>query len=523
MSPFQRSQHIVSRFGVLLLFLLLFRNCSFRSPQEPTFIVDWFLPLVEHTWTMSELTDDVKELEVDAKSDRMLLTYRNDLSLAFDEQLLRINLEAGNGSSRSYPSNVETIDSLLVSTIGFVLQEPSVIDRGTVEFFFTNSSHSQKITTRLVLLDLLEPDGVTHPVLNIAVPPAAAGQSTNSVRASIDLKNYHLDPAEHGGHNFFRFAVMPQGPVADFTGGVGLSTSRRSFILREITGKFDRLRASFSDVKIQDPIPEELQDIRFQSVELMIPLYATVCVPLNLFLFINAENPRNDPASPVSISKSYNPIPCRPDLIDTLKIYNAAALFNSNPERLSISGMVEIGDSNSQITIGIHDSLFAQAIFRAPLTIQLPIDTTLTEPDTLDIDSDTQELIRDHIEKLTIDAQIENHTPLAVTVTLLFSRTRSDKSIYDHPADLVVGPIQLPQPQLSGQPATVSKSATAAWQQNLSKAQMQWFADNDRIYLGTKIIYLGTASRMVQVRPSDYVRVDASLKASVSSNLPENK
>jgi hypothetical protein len=50
----------------LLLFLLLFRNCSFRSPQEPTFIVDWFLPLVEHTWTMSELTDDVKELEVDA-------------------------------------------------------------------------------------------------------------------------------------------------------------------------------------------------------------------------------------------------------------------------------------------------------------------------------------------------------------------------------------------------------------------------------------------------------------------------
>ncbi|MBN1543434.1 hypothetical protein JW992_14940 [candidate division KSB1 bacterium] len=519
----QRYSCVIRRLGLVLFLWMVAHSCSFQSPQEPIFVTEWFIPLVDKTWSLSELTEEMKELEVDGKTDRMIFTYRNDLSLGFDDQLLRIELDPGNANPRTYSTNVETVDSLRVQTTGFLLQEPSVIDRGTIEFFLTNTSPMQSLVIRLVLLDLLEPDGVTHPSLDITVPAASPGQSKNSVPVAIDLRDYQFDPVLMGDKNYMRFSIRPRGSAPDYSGGLVLSSSRRSFILRSITGRFDRINALFKDVVIDNPVPEELKDIRFYDVELLIPLWATVCVPMNLLLHISAENPRNDPVAPLVIGNSYNPVPCQPEQVDTLKIPNIAAFFNSNPERLSISGLVQVGDPSAVYTIGSDDSLYVQTIFRAPLIVQLPVDTTLTEPDTVEIDEDLQDLLRDTVENLTMTSEIENHTPMAVSVSLLFSESRSDKSIYDHPADLVIGPILLAQAELTGDPALVAKPAKGVWNQSLSKEQMELFTRNDTVYMGTKIVYAGTASRMVQIRPSDYVRATASLKAALSSKNGEEE
>jgi hypothetical protein len=154
---------------------------------------------------------------------------------------------------------------------------------------------------------------------------------------------------------------------------------------------------------------------------------------------------------------------------------------------------------------------------------------TETDPDTLEIDEDAQEIIRDNIQSIDLEARVENHLPFGVEVMLFFDDVRGDSTLYAPgiTPDLTVGPLVLepastgPDPQNPGyEVATVATESVLSV--NLEKEEIRLF-ENERVFQGTRITVLGTDGVMVRVRASDYLRIRANLSVGVRTKIPEDE
>jgi hypothetical protein len=510
-----------TRFLSLVMLLLIF-NCTFHEPNEPVWEVELFIPFIDKLWTMEELTKDIKELSIDMENEQLLLTFDKELNLHFQEQFLQVSIESRGGSSTQYPKGVQTLDSLRVFTSGFLVQEPTDINRGTLKLLFSNPDPTNDIFIHLELLDLLEPDGVTHPEFDVQVGKRPPGKTYAWEEINLDLQNYIFSPPVHNGENYFRFRVHPTGSTTVNTGGFSVAPEQRSFFLQSVTVELGQAIAQFDEVEIDEPIPEEFKDMSLQTVELKVPLSYNVPMPFNFFLSIQAVNPRKGVVTPITVDKRYEATPVGVTMVDTIIIPQVAGFINSNPKIIEISGNVQLGDGTEEVTFTSDNTIEAGVIFEIPLIMKLPVDTSTTQIDTVEIEEDERDAIRDNLNQLFFDASLENHTPIAAEVYLLFSKTYGDSTLYNHPADLTVGPIRLAQATLTGNPAVVSQASEATWTQEFTKEEIKLFSENEQVYVGTRIVFLGTAEQIAKFTPTDYLKAFGSLRARVSTKISED-
>jgi len=506
--------------SVFYLLTLSFIRCTFREPSAPVWDVEWIIPLIDRIWTMEELTDEVDELSVDPATDQIILTYEEELDLSFENSLLRIDMEKREPLTAAYAMNSRTVDSLQIHTAGYPLRDPVVIKQGRLRLVFRNDHPDQSIRIGVRLLDLYQPDGVTQPEFDVEIPPSSEDGSDGVQRLTIDLENYILHARNRYLDNYLRFQVQPAGSDPGNYGHFGMFL-RDEIVLESLSGRIDGLEAWFDKIEIDEPVPEQLKDLRIQTMRLQVPFEYHLPAPLDLFLSIEAVNPRKGSAEPIQVSQSYTPGPGGAAVQDTIVFEDVSGFINSNPEKIEIGGFVRIGDGTQDITITSDDVIFTSVIFKAPLIVELPIDTTTTSVDTLEIEEDTRDLIRDNVNRMALTADIENYTPLSARIHLFFSKSIGDSTLYQHPADLEIGPIVLPPAALSGDPAVVTAAGVETWDEVLTDDDKSLFAENDKVYMGTRIIYTGSAARLAKFRPLDYIRVSANLNANLSTLIPE--
>jgi hypothetical protein len=212
--------------------------------------------------------------------------------------------------------------------------------------------------------------------------------------------------------------------------------------------------------------------------------------------------------------------------------------INILPSHLRYSGTIKVGKGytpgSNPVEIREDDFVTGTVVFSAPLILEIESRTNQSKVDTVRIGKSTRDVVRDNLKELSIVTEIENHTPLSAEVSLIFSKTVGDSTLYElydrHPNNfLTIGPLSLAKAELavseisgSEQIWVVKKSGTSQWNQVLTEGRDFGYFEEEEIYMGVKIVFNGTQEKQVKVMPSDYIRIKAYGSIQALTKIPEN-
>ncbi|MCJ7812845.1 hypothetical protein MUP95_05950, partial [bacterium] len=326
----------------------------------------------------------------------------------------------------------------------------------------------------------------------------------------------------------FNASATVHGSTGNQGGNININVRISEIVFKELTGTLNRVHLGLEDQRAEINLPDELEGFRIHSANLKLALRIGVQIPIVANLTLEAINPRN-PGFPtlITFQDSITNVVGNGVMVDTLEFSDdqeVAGFINGQPEELVVQGSLMIGKAGNVVTISDTNTIRGTVLFQVPLTVTLPDYVTETDPDTIEIDEDARERLRDNLISVNLEAVIENHLPLGVKVTLFFDSTTFDNTLYDSllcDQDLVI-PLRLDPAPVSGNPALVTGPATSTLVIDLNKNQLKLF-ERPRIFFGTRLEILGTEGQMVQVRPTDYIDITANLSTVVRTKIPEDE
>lgn len=509
-----------AHFLVILTWLgiVFLSRCSFKLPTEaPTWDVNLIIPLVSKMYTVEELIEDTDDLVIDYQNETIIFSMEEEIDRFEVGEHLKID---GAGSSvtiqvpQGIPVGQEYDQSGEVVFPGDIVIENAVVKSGEIIVEITNQSGYQGR-------------------IELEIPSITFGG--NSVRIEIvstpginpprhlDLSAYTITPRNVGGRSRIDFntKVIIEAVHGGQAGNFQISFNISDIFFEEVTGTLNEIEVPFDSAEMEIDFPEELEGFEIGSAELELTLRVGVRIPMHLNLIIQGFETNGPSAAPVQIDTWMTPTPS-----GEINIFlpDIAGLINSQPARVLISGSIEVGDGTTQATVYDTTSIQGSFLFRAPLIFSLPeYHTTLDDVDTLEIDEDTREAVRDNLYELTVVADIENHLPIGGSVYIMFSRTLGDTSLYDDP-DLTIGPVTFAKATLSNDdPKVVAQPGTDRLKQILTKDEHLVLFEEDELYWGIKFDFQGTPQgALAKLRPSDYIHVRAHGSVTVRTKIPED-
>ncbi|HHS13985.1 MAG TPA: hypothetical protein ENN03_09495 [bacterium] len=487
--------------AVFLSAVLLFQ-CSFEKPVAPQWDVDFMIPLLRKTLTMQELADENDYLTIDDQNNNVVLMLEDsiDIDLA---PLLEIPIPGGGAS---YPLNVQSNIDVGIPTQGILVTQQAVFESGTLTFVFQNNNNVA-VTVDIGITDLFEADGTTPVTLTITV------SANNSASPTIDLSGLIFKPIVSGGQNRFRMTINP---APGQTGQILIDWSFDNTAIQSITGNFNQVQANFDDIELEMDIPEFLEDFLIQTAILRLAISMGLRLPVTLHLEAIGLD-KNDQvvatlSPPVNENiPAWNGIGQRPVAAFQQDV---AAFINTKPKKIVVSGYIRAGDG-SLATVSNTDPIDGTVTFEAPLIMSLPALDYEMDVDTLELDKDAREAIRDYLMRLALVGEVQNHLPFGASVTMLFSTTRGDDTIYDpaYTPDLTI-PIVVTSAATSGTPGIVTAPQQSIINVDLQKPQLALF-EEPTLYFGLKFEFSSSTAGMVKVSPTDSIQVSARLEARV--------
>jgi hypothetical protein len=506
-------------FGIMTLSLFLYQ-CTFKSPSAPVWDVSLIVPLISEMYTMEKLGDESDDIEI--QGDQVLFNIDHQLDPIEMGDFLRIN-----GAEKS--TNIPIPNSVIIGfqqTVSDVVTMPdsiivtnAVIKQGNVE---------------------VSVDNQTNYHINIDVVIPFLQQSGNALPINFDINsgdyqnwNIPLDQVEFlpNGTNQVGFDATARvtGSTGSQGGNVFITVRISDIQFQELTGILDHLHLNLEDQNMEIGLPDELEGFRIQSANLKLALRLGVRIPIVTDLSIEAINQRNPEfIDQISFQDSITNVVGNGVMVDTLEFPNdllVADFINGQPEEIAVDGSLQIGDGQNTVTVYDTNTVDVKVLFKAPLIVTLPDYITETNPDTIDIDEDTREILRDNLISVDLETIIDNHLPLGVRVTIFYDSTTSDSATLYHPGytpNLTIGPLEMTPAPVSGTPGLVTAPVTSMLDIELNKDQLRLF-ERPEIYQGTRLEILGTSGQMVQVRPTDYINIRAILNAVVRTKIPEDE
>jgi hypothetical protein len=272
------------------------------------------------------------------------------------------------------------------------------------------------------------------------------------------------------------------------------------------------------ETEMEIDIPKELEGFMVGSAELELLLMIGVQIPVRFLLTIEGFEPRNARAAPVQIDTWVVP---NTRGITNIFVPDVTDMLNSQPARVRITGTLKVGNGTTLATVYDTSSVSGSFLFRAPLIISLPQQTTTADVDTLEIEEDARDAVRDNLMELVVVADIENHVPISGNVSLYFSKTRGDETLYDQP-DLIIGPVPFSQAVLTNDdPRIVDTPGMSQWTHILTKNNDIVLFEEEELYWGVKFDFNSTQGELAKIRPLDYIRVQAYGTATVHTKIPD--
>ncbi len=491
---------------VLLLLIVLSSSCTFKAPGKPYWNVTYEIPLVSKRYTMRDIAKDVDEISVDEQAEQVILSLDKDIEtfevgdrLQVSQFEREINLPVGGSLT----------DSLAVPN-DLVVVDTAVIKQGQVTIRLENRT-SQNANVSFLLSDLIDQFG--NPFSFNESIPAGVGEV---VFTTQDLAGFKFIPPIRNGQNFLRFTASTSGGSG---GEIRTRISISDLVFSRISGVLNELELPLEDMEAELNIPEAFKDFEINSADLRLVVDVGIEFPIDVDILVEGHDTDDGSTPTIHIQKLIQPVPGK---VDTITINGVANFVNSHPEKIEASGRVLVGDGVKWASVDDNDVVKARGFLVMPFILKIPSYSTKMDVDTLELDEDTRDILRDNLTSASMQADVINGLPLGMTLTAVFSSSITDSTIYDPgAADVTLELALAPAPNDGGNPAVVTGSTPSSLLLDLDETKLAFFESHETVYWGIKFDFPGTAQQ-VRFRPQDFIEMNAKITAQVSTKIPED-
>jgi hypothetical protein len=283
--------------------------------------------------------------------------------------------------------------------------------------------------------------------------------------------------------------------------GVALGVELTDLSFSEVRGILGNVHVELDPVEESFDIPDEVDSLQFEVGRLELTINNGIGFTIFPDIRITGINESTGRSSEVIVSQQIAPANGGP--VPTMIVLdksnsNIVNLINILPNKIQVTGDVLVGDGSSEGVIKNTDFIESIVHITAPLSLSIPSQSVTLDVDTLDIDADIQEELRDNVLSGKLIAKLANRIPLGMQVSLHVSSR--DTSVYANP-ELTIGPQTVNASQGGGE---VSSDLVV----ELSKEEIAVFA-NGEIFVGLSAFLPGSNGEVVRFYSNDYIDVKA--------------
>lgn len=486
---------------LLFLGVLVFLSCTIKKPVAPSWDTHFEIPLIDKKYTVEEIFENAENVEVDHQNDAVILNIENTKTFKVGKYLTAKSVWDQNQISFTTGSTQVLLDTLVMED-NFLIEEAE-FDTGYVKVQIWSPSPIQT---------QIEIPSISRNGISFFDMFTVFGGMQEKM---WDLTGYKFSPQTRFNRNVmpYRFTMQSLGGAS---GSITVQIDLSEVRYRKITGWLNQTEVSLDDtVDTGIEVSDEFKGIQIGSALLDFTIFNGVQFPADLDVYLTGMGENGETAT-LHVTES---IP--PSSQKTTQTYEARDLINLLPETLILSGNAKLGNGLTKATISKDDSIRVTSHIRAPLIFSLPAKQNRTKVDTIEMEKDAREFIRDNLTSAALVFEIENHLPIGASVGFYFSRMRGDSLIYDYP-ELVktIGLTPAPTHKSPGtvtDPGWVIHSVLDTISFSLSKQEAQVF-DAPEVYMGVRLTFPGT-NGVVKIRASDWIWIRCRIEANVRADF----
>ncbi len=191
--------------------------------------------------------------------------------------------------------------------------------------------------------------------------------------------------------------------------------------------------------------------------------------------------------------------------------------LNNLPTAISLAGGVHVGGDGQIGTVRPGDHAVVDWRITSPVEVIVESSSLYGDPEDLDLDTDTRDLVRDHAGAASIVLEVLNHLPVGIETRMLFGP--DTLSIKTDPV-LAIGPVSVQAGTVDPQSGEVSAPRISRPEIALTATQTQVLA-TENLYSVIEVILPSTEGNPVRVLTSDYVTVQGVISLDVDVHDPD--
>jgi hypothetical protein len=177
--------------------------------------------------------------------------------------------------------------------------------------------------------------------------------------------------------------------------------------------------------------------------------------------------------------------------------------LNNLPTSIQLQGQIQVGGEEVLGTVHPTDMAVISWRIEAPLAVIITDAVVSGDPQSLQLDADTRELISEHAQEARVLTAVTNHLPFAVEVRLLVGQDGA--SLQSDPL-LAVGPLLIGSGQIDPVTGLVTAASVSEPSIQLTSEQTAVFSLPDLLTL-VEVALPSSNGQTVRVRASDYLMV----------------
>lgn len=344
-------------------------------------------------------------------------------------------------------------------------------------------------------------------ILEIFVP-VGSGQTA---QYWVELGDYALKPERISGNtSAMRFSWdvgfgshdrMVTIKSSDF---IDIHLSMPQLVFRRIEGRLNALEIGFDPMEETMDIPSELDSLQFDQVLLEFDINNGFGFSVTPDLLLTGFDSDTGDSVNILVNEKI-PSHSMTTLTFDKNNSNIVEFLNNWPDRIIIRGRVYVGDAMEVSSLSSEDFITGKVRIEAPFSLSFPTNVIDTDVDTVNMNKDSREVVREDLQGGRLAAIVENHLPFGVEVEMRFSAR--DTMVYENP-QLIIGPISIRPGEFDPETGKVISSVISNIDIELTHEDLLIF-DNPEVYTGILITIPGTGGTLVRVYDSDFVGIKA--------------
>ncbi len=390
--------------------------------------------------------------------------------------------------------------------------EQAEIASGSVTLDLTNDLPIPCVAT-MIWSELL--DGANQP-LSVVVN-LDPGQSQNRL---VDFSGYTLatrgvpltaleadvDITTVGSGSSAVVLSADDGLTVNLTGG--------TISFSSVTGFVPAYSVPIDPIVEEIDLPSEMDGLQLVAASMILHVTNSAQLPADLDMQLSGTSASGQTLT-LGVSHRILPAQARATTTDiVLDETNSTIVefLNNLPVNITLAGEVVVGGDGTVGTVHTDDFAIVAWDITAPVEVIINGTTLDSDPNSLDLDQDMRDMIRDHAMGAYIQTEILNHMPVAVE---LFIKAGTDTSTLATAPLLEIGPLVVNAAEVDASTHVVSQSVTSRPTVLLSSEDAQLFSQPG-LHTLIEVHLPSSNGNPVRMMSTDYLEVRGAIQIDVN-------